>query len=395
MAWADTVPAAADAFINPATGLNFGALPTLNIGGGAGSQGLLRFDLTQLSNSSAASVAWARLRFYVSTVTAAGSVDIALANAAWSEATVTGVGGPAAGALVATVPVTATGYFTVDVTAQVAAWLSATPNNGFIITANPASTTIFIDSKESVSTSHAPSLEVVFAGPAGPPGGPGPAGATGPTGPAGAAGVAGAAGATGPTGPVGPTGPAGAAGATGPAGAAGPPGAVGDTGPAGPPGAIGPTGATGPVGSTGPAGATGAAGVAGAGGAPGLNGPVGAAGPTGAAGATGPVFSNTQANAVIANGGTISGSAVVFYVDNSAGPVSVTLPSAASQAGRVVRVQETVPDNGNIVTVNRAGSDLIFDQFGPPNAGLTSITASSSVTFASDGGSRWLRLWKR
>jgi hypothetical protein len=98
---------------------------------------------------------------------------------------------------------------------------------------------------------------------------------------------------------------------------------------------------------------------------------------------------------VIANNGTISGSAVVFYVDNSAGAVSVTLPSAASQAGRVVRVQETVPDNGNIVTVNRAGSDLIFDQFGPPNAGQTSIVASSSVTFASDGGSRWLRLWKR
>jgi hypothetical protein len=392
--WADTAPVAADAFINPGSALTFGGLPTLNIGGAPRSQGLLRFDLSQLSSSSGSSVAWARLRFYVGTVTVAGSVDLSLANASWSEATVSGVGGPGAGGLVASIPISSTGYITVDVTTQLVAWLTATPNNGLIITANPVSTAVFIDSKESVSTSHGPSLEVVFTGPAGTPGPQGSAGATGPAGPTGAPGTAGAAGSTGPTGPVGATGPSGPSGAVGLLGATGLPGVAGDPGPTGQSGAIGSTGATGPVGPTGPAGAIGAVGLAGANGAQGLTGPNGAAGPTGAAGLAGAAFSNTQATAAIANGGTISGSSLVFYVDNSGGPVSVTLPSASSQAGRVVRVQETVPDNSNVLTVNRSGGDLIFDQ-SAPNAGQTSITATSSVTFASDGGTRWLRLWKR
>ena len=102
IARADTAPLAADAYINPGSALAFGGLPTLNIGGATNSQGLIQFDLTQWVGIPGSKVASARLHFYVNKVTAAGAVDIALANAAWIEATVSGVGGPAPGAPVAT-----------------------------------------------------------------------------------------------------------------------------------------------------------------------------------------------------------------------------------------------------------------------------------------------------
>ena len=42
MLW-PTAPLVGDAHINPGSGLNFGALPTVNLGGASGSQGLLLF----------------------------------------------------------------------------------------------------------------------------------------------------------------------------------------------------------------------------------------------------------------------------------------------------------------------------------------------------------------
>ena len=61
---AETAPLVGDAHINPGSALNFGGLPTLNLGGASGSQGLLLFDLSHVSGTGPA-LAWARLRIYV------------------------------------------------------------------------------------------------------------------------------------------------------------------------------------------------------------------------------------------------------------------------------------------------------------------------------------------
>ncbi|HEV3199995.1 MAG TPA: DNRLRE domain-containing protein [Bryobacteraceae bacterium] len=396
LGWAETAPLAGDAFINPGNAANYGVLTTINIGGTTGAQGLLLFDLSHLTGTGT-SVAWARLRLYVSRVTVAGAVDIAAASAPWSEATVSGVGGPAAGAPVQSgVAINATGWITVDVTGQVVSWLNGSPNNGFIISANPAATTVFFDSKESVSTSHPASLEVVFSGsagargPQGQPGATGQAGVTGAVGaggPVGDTGATGATGANGATGSIGPTGPLGATGTTGPAGATGTTGAAGATG------ATGAAGQTGGTGATGAAGATGTAGAVGPQGFTGVTGSAGATGPTGSAG---PAFSNIDSvsPSVLTNGAVISDADVhfVFLVDNSTVAASVQLPHASSGAGKQIRVQATVPFNGHIISVTPKTGDGIWDTQANGVAD-TVLTHQGGMTLVSDGGTRWLVLW--
>ena len=393
MGRAQTAPLAADAYINPGSGLKYGGATAVAAGGAAGSRGLLRFDLSGLPGPGG-SVAWARLRFYVYQVTTAGAVDIAAANAAWEEASVTGVGGPAAGALVqAGVAIASPGWVTVDVTSQVASWLGGSPNYGFMLSANPATTEVYIDSKESVATSHPATLEVVFSGaagaqgPEGAPGATGQPGAAGPVGPVGPVGNTGAQGPPGPSGAAGPSGPAGAMGATGDTGAAG---AAGPAGPSGAAGAMGPAGPNGPTGPTGAAGALGAAGPTGPMGFIGADGPAGPTGPTGPAGADGATDSVTT----LAGGATISDSDThfVFYVNNSAAAPTIYLPHASSGAGKQIRIQATVPWNGKPLTIRTQGSDGIWDtQYGTP--ALTSDTHQGSVTYVSGGGTRWLVLW--
>jgi hypothetical protein len=395
---AENGPLAGDASINPGSGLNFGALPTINVGGASGSQGLIQFDLSQVSGTGA-TLAWARLRLFVNTVGAAGAVDLSAASGSWAESTVTGNSGIAAGAPVQSgIAVgVAKVYITVDVTSQVRSWLNGAPNNGFFLAANPSSTSVFFDSKESSSTSHPATLELVFGGtngvngatgPTGATGAPGPAGPTGAPGATGNAGGVGATGATGPTGPTGFSGPAGPTGATGPNG---PSGVQGPSGSAGNNGAVGPNGSTGPSGATGGAGPTGATGPTGGTGTPGR------AGPSGVTGPVGPSFSNSVAfdAATLANGSTISGSntSFAFFVNNSSPGVTVTLPLASSAAGKQIRVQATVP-GGNSFTVQRQGSDLIFDATAPSN-GFTSETHSNGATFVSDGTNRWFQIWGR
>ena len=343
LVWADTARLAGDTFINPGDGTNYGNLPNVNVGGATSSSGLLVFDLSTLSATSG--VAWARLRVYVDKVTTGGTLDLGTANASWGEAAVNGNSGIAVGSALSTAAIAAPGYVTFDVTAQVASWLSGSPNNGFTLTADSGTPglTIFIDSKENVATSHPAVLEVVFTGPAGP---------TGPQGAPGATGATGAPGAVGATGPVGPTGPTGPTGATGAAGLAGAVGATGATGPAGPTGATGATGAVGlagAVGATGPTGAVGATGPTGASGPAGLQGltgATGAAGPAGPTGAIGPVFSNLFS--VAANSGTYTipnnTTSSVFFT--TAGN-TVTLPTAASQTGRKIWISMTNISGGS------------------------------------------------
>src|SRR6185437_6649802 len=126
----------------------------------------------------------------------------------WTESTVTAASQPTNGAVIGTTAVaTAQQFVSIDVTAAFQNWLANPGTNfGFVVDPGDGTTAIYLDSKESVTTSHQPLLQIIQAGPAGP---------TGVTGATGAAGAVGAAGSTGPTGVQGVQGVAGAVGATG------------------------------------------------------------------------------------------------------------------------------------------------------------------------------------
>ncbi len=310
-AYAQTVPLTQDSFMNPGVGTNFGTATTLNVGGAANSQALAQFDLGSLpSGVTASQVAKATFALFVSKLTAAGTINISMANGPWSELTVSGTAGPVAAAAVASgISVTAAGnYIYVDATAAVQNWLNGSAtNSGFIITPAGGGVNALFDSKESSTTSHPATLTIVLTnyGPTGATGATGANGTNGSTGATGATGVGttGATGATGATG-VGTTGATGATGATG-VGTTGATGATGATG-VGTTGATGATGATG-VGTTGATGATGATGVGttGATGATGATG-VGTTGATGATGSNGTNGTNGTNGATGATGPAVS-----------------------------------------------------------------------------------------
>ena len=220
---------------NPST--NFGSLSNLYVGPADASNkpiniALLQFDVSTVPN---APVAHAELRLYVNRLIFFGHVDVALINSSWAESAVTYSTLPTLGTPFTTVAVSQRfTYISVDVTQQVAAWLSGkSVNNGFAIlpaSSDPA-TALLLDSKESDEGGHSAVLDISLVG---------PAGATGPPGPIGPQGVIGPQGLVGPAGAIGPAGPKGATGATGPQGPIGPQGLQGlkgDTGPTGPAGA--------------------------------------------------------------------------------------------------------------------------------------------------------------
>ncbi len=379
LALADSGTLAGDATITPGVTTNAGTLPTLNVGGTGNSSALVAFTLPAMPATS--SVAWARLRVYVDSVTAGGNLNLGTANAAWSETTVNGTSGIGAGAAVGAAAVSAPGFVTYDVTSTVAAWLAGSPNNGFILTAGSPGMTIYLDSKENTGTSHPAALEVVFTGAGGPPGLQGlqgPAGATGPQGLPGLTGPVGPAGPTGAQGPSGALGVAGPQGTTGPTGAVGPTGASGVQGAQGLAGPQGATGATGPAGNQGPQGPSGAQGLVGAPGAPGAT---GAQGPSGAAGAP---YSNLFSVSPDATNYTISNADTsgVFFAASGA---TVTMPLASSMTGKKIWIVHTTPGGGTFFTVARQGADLLYDF---SNNGATSLTFQDAVQFYSDG-TRW------
>lgn len=286
---AQTVVPSDDAHVNSALpAVNFGNSPFLEVGGT--SRAFVRFDLSSLPAGTGTAVgSRVNLVLWVNRVGAAGSILVSEANAAWSESAINSNAQPSAGVSVGSISASAGNQFVyLDVTSSFQRWI-ATPssNQGFILSGAGA-TDVFLDSKESVTTSHAPVLELIVAGPVGPTGATGsigPIGATGATGPVGPVGAVGSTGAAGATGPAGPAGPVGATGAVGPVGAVGPTGSVGPIGPQGPTGAAG---ATGSAGAAGPAGATGAVGPPGPIGPQGPAGQAGLAGAAGSPGATGP-----------------------------------------------------------------------------------------------------------
>lgn len=432
LAWGEAARLGGDSYITPGNGSNFGVLPGINVGGASGSQGLLLFDVSGIPANS--TIAWARLRFYVNSVTVAGGVDVFTANTTWSESSVTGFSGVAPSTLVkGGIAVAGPGYVTVDVTSATQLWINGGINTGFFIAANPGATSLTIDSKESAATSHAATLEIVLLGPAGATGAQGTIGFTGPTGPTGSVGpigstgTAGSTGATGVTGPAGLTGLTGSTGALGAAGAAGLTGVTGATGPngltgstgstgnlgaAGPKGPIGPTGLIGPVGitgsagaagptgitgATGPVGPTGATGNLGSAGIAGVNGQTGATGapgfpgstgPQGALGSAGPAFSSTFAAVQISGGTAIAGTATehVFFVNNNSGAVTITMPPA-NVAGKFVKIVGTQTPGVNIITINAAGADHFLVCCSP---GFTTSTSTvRGVGWISDGLGNW------
>ena len=268
-AFAQTVPLTQDSFMNPGVGTNFGTATTLNVGGAANSQALAQFDLSALpSGVTASQVAKATFFLFVNKLSAAGTINISVANGSWSELTVSGTTGPVAAAAVASgISVTAAGnYVYVDATTAVQNWLNGSAtNSGFIITSAGGGVNVLFDSKESSTTSHPPTLTILLTN-------------YGPTGATGATGNNGTNGSTGATGATGNNGTNGATGATG---------ATGNNGTNGSTGATGATGNNGTNGSTGATGATGATGSSGNNGSPGAAGVAGATGPTGAAGSFG------------------------------------------------------------------------------------------------------------
>lgn len=197
-----------DAHVNSAhSSINYGTLSNLYVGNG--STTFLQFDLTTLpAGTTSAQVSRATLTVFVNRVNAAGSVTISPVTAAWGEYSVTSATAPATGSSIGSFPVSVAGQFvSVDVTAQLQAWLS-TPgsNNGLALTSGTASA--LFDSKENDETGHSAQLDVTLVS-QGVPGVAGAQGVQGLQGVQGTPGAPGAAGAQGPAGVQGPIGPAG------------------------------------------------------------------------------------------------------------------------------------------------------------------------------------------
>lgn len=213
---------------------NFGASIALLVS--SGSNSYIKFNLASLpSTVTGSSISGANVVLYVDAVLASGTIDVYEVNGAWSEGSINYKNAPALGSkLLSAVPVSKTGFLSLDVTSTVQSWLNGTlTNNGLAFVATPGSqASISFDSKENVFTGHSAELDLVLAstGPQGPPGPQGPTGPQGPEGPTGAQGPTGATGPAGPQGNVGPQGPTGPQGATGPQGPQGPQGPPGTGG---------------------------------------------------------------------------------------------------------------------------------------------------------------------
>ncbi len=306
--WADSLPVVADAHVNSTfPTVNFGNTPFLQIGGTA--RAYLKFDLSSLPATLSTDVAKVNLLLWVGRTGSGGALQVSEVAGGWDEAGLTWNSQPTTGGQVGTAQASVASQFIfIDVTSSVQKWLK-TPaaNNGFVLDGISQTASIYLDSKESVTTSHLPELQIVLHSGTG---STGPTGATGATGPPGAAGANGSGGAPGTNG------------LTGAAGAQGPPlsfhgtwssstlyatgdavsysgssyiglsgNNLGNAPSNGAPWALlaqeGANGVAGPTGPTGSAGATGPIGPAGSTGAPGPTGGTGATGASGAPGATG------------------------------------------------------------------------------------------------------------
>ena len=158
----------ADSYTNsgdPTT--NYGTKTLLDVDG-ATQTTYIQFNLSSIpANYTSAEITKATLKLYVNTVPTAGSFNVDYVNGTWTESTITSSLAPALGTTIAaSVPLVTADknqFILIDVTEAVQAWLSGTANDGIALVANGTTNATF-DSKESTSTSHAPELDIVFAG---------------------------------------------------------------------------------------------------------------------------------------------------------------------------------------------------------------------------------------
>ncbi len=156
-----------DSYTNTAAATtNYGAKTLLDVE--SSQTTFIQFNLASIpSGYTSADVTKATLKLYVNAVTTAGSFNVDYVIGTWKESTIDYSNQPALGTTIAaSVPLVTADknqYILVDVTAAVQAWLSGTANDGIALVGNSPVNATF-DSKESTSTSHAPELDIVFAG---------------------------------------------------------------------------------------------------------------------------------------------------------------------------------------------------------------------------------------
>ncbi len=161
-AWAAEAGLVADTYVSSATpSLNFGNAPSLSVGGG--NTALLQFDLSAIPNSASlkASALSATLHVFVNRVGTAGTLTTSLLAGTWTEAGVTYSNAPPEDSTADThTQVNSAGeYVGIDVTGFVASWLGNIPNHGFQLSSTGQ---LFLDSKESTTTSHPATLDIIL-----------------------------------------------------------------------------------------------------------------------------------------------------------------------------------------------------------------------------------------
>ena len=167
LAYGQITPSA-DAYTNTVDSkTNYGASTLLDVDG-ATQTAYIQFNLASIpATYQSADIAQATLKLYVNTVATAGSFNVDYVNGTWSESTISSSLAPALGATIAaSVPITTADknqFILIDVTPAVQAWLGGTTNDGIALVANGTFNATF-DSKENGATSHAPELDIVFAG---------------------------------------------------------------------------------------------------------------------------------------------------------------------------------------------------------------------------------------
>jgi hypothetical protein len=155
-----------DSYTNTAASTtNYGATTQITVDAAA-DVSYIQFNLASIPAGSV--VSQATLKLYVNSVTTAGSFNVDYVNGAWTESTIDASNAPPLGtAIASSIAVTAAEknqYILVNVTSALQAWLNETEtNNGIALVANSTFHATF-DSKESTTTSHAPELDIVFAG---------------------------------------------------------------------------------------------------------------------------------------------------------------------------------------------------------------------------------------
>ena len=159
---AQTLSPSDDALVNTAfPTINFGSLPYLEAGDT--STTYIKFDLTSLpAGMAVTSISKVNLVLWVNRIGTPGSIQVAEAAGPWSESTITATAAPSSGTVVGTATAgTGDQFIYIDVTSSFQKWLAMpSVNEGFVIT-GVEGTAVYLDSKESVTTSHQPTLQIV------------------------------------------------------------------------------------------------------------------------------------------------------------------------------------------------------------------------------------------